>query len=81
VTGFYLIDSLVAGEGEVFAARLKQLVLMRPIFRPSAIWTGTPFKDCFAQDGAPHLRSCGLSEVSDLRVERTFEGGPCGATC
>src|SRR5919201_3645488 len=27
VTGFYLIDSLIAGEGEVFAASLKQLVL------------------------------------------------------
>jgi hypothetical protein len=81
VTGFYLIDSLVAGEGEVFAARLKRLVPDAPHIRPSAIWTGTPFKDCFAQDGAPRLRSCGLSEVSDLRVERTFEGGPCGATC
>src|SRR5207253_2617973 len=27
VTGFYLIDSLIAGDGEVFAASLKQLVL------------------------------------------------------
>src|SRR5207302_3938983 len=27
VTGFYLIDSLIAGEGEVFIASLKQLVL------------------------------------------------------
>ena len=27
MTGFYLIDSLIAGEGEVFAASLKQLVL------------------------------------------------------
>src|SRR6478752_3553930 len=27
VTGFYLIDSLIAGEGEVFVASLKQLVL------------------------------------------------------
>src|SRR5262249_41085054 len=27
VTGFYLIDSLIAGDGEVFVASLKQLVL------------------------------------------------------
>src|SRR6516164_2499627 len=27
VTGFYLIDSLIAGDGEVFVAALKQLVL------------------------------------------------------
>ncbi len=27
VTGFYLIDSLIAGEGEVFVAALKQLIL------------------------------------------------------
>jgi dipeptide transport system permease protein len=66
VTGFYLIDSLIAGDGEVFVASLKQLVLpvmTLAIFSlaPIARMTRASMLAVLASDFVRTARASGLS--------------------
>jgi dipeptide transport system permease protein len=66
VTGFYLIDSLIAGDGEVFMASLKQLVLPAltlAIFSlaPIARMTRASMLAVLASDFVRTARASGLS--------------------
>src|SRR5438132_1057449 len=69
VTGFYLIDSLIAGDGEVFAASLKQLVLPAltlGIFAlaPIARMTRASMLAVLASDFVRTARASGLSPMT-----------------
>ncbi len=69
VTGFYLIDSLLAGEGEVFLASLKQLVLPAltlAIFSlaPIARMTRAAMLSVLASDFVRTARASGLSSYT-----------------
>jgi dipeptide transport system permease protein len=69
VTGFYLIDSLIAGDGEVFAASLKQLALPAltlGIFSlaPIARMTRASMLAVLASDFVRTARASGLSPFS-----------------
>src|ERR1700752_1827719 len=66
VTGFYLIDSLIAGDGEVFLASLKQLILPAltlGIFSlaPIARMTRAPILAVLASDSVRTARASGLT--------------------
>src|ERR1700741_106637 len=66
VTGFYLIDSLIAGDGEVFLARFKQLILPAPtlaIFSlaPIARMTRASMLAVLASEFVRTARASGLS--------------------
>jgi ABC-type dipeptide/oligopeptide/nickel transport system permease component len=69
VTGFYLIDSLIAGDGEVFVASLKQLVLPAmtlAIFSlaPIARMTRASMLAVLASDFVRTARASGLSPAT-----------------
>jgi peptide/nickel transport system permease protein len=69
VTGFYLIDSLIAGDGEVFMASLKQLVLPAltlAIFSlaPIARMTRASMLAVLASDFVRTARASGLSPMT-----------------
>jgi peptide/nickel transport system permease protein len=69
VTGFYLIDSLIAGDGEVFVASLKQLVLPAmtlAIFSlaPIARMTRASMLAVLASDFVRTARASGLSPTT-----------------
>jgi peptide/nickel transport system permease protein len=69
VTGFYLIDSLIAGDGEVFVASLKQLILpvaTLAIFSlaPIARMTRASMLAVLASDFVRTARASGLSPVT-----------------
>ena len=69
VTGFYLIDSLIAGDGEVFVASLKQLILPAmtlAIFSlaPIARMTRASMLAVLASDFVRTARASGLSPTT-----------------
>jgi peptide/nickel transport system permease protein len=69
VTGFYLIDSLIAGDGEVFLASLSQLVLPAltlGIFSlaPIARMTRASMLAVLSSDFVRTARACGLSPLT-----------------
>jgi peptide/nickel transport system permease protein len=66
VTGFYLIDSLIAGDGELFVAALKQLILPAltlAIFSlaPIARMTRASMLAVLSSDFVRHARASGLA--------------------
>jgi ABC-type dipeptide/oligopeptide/nickel transport system permease component len=76
VTGFYLIDSLIAGDGEVFLASLNQLLLPAltlGIFSlaPIARMTRASMLAVLSSDFVRTARACGLSPLT-LTVTYAF---------
>lgn len=72
VTGFYTIDSLIAGDLEAFASssgRLFLPVLTLVIVNAGALMkmTGSIFADVYKSDFIRHQRACGLPEAMIVR--------------
>lgn len=73
ITGFYLIDALLAGEGEVFVAALKQLIL--PVaalalftLAPLARMTRAAMLEVLGSDFVRTARASGLSKTKIVYV-------------